>query len=140
MGIDLSAMVCVLFDAEGRYLRCIERFFSVSGEETDVPVKTRPFHPTSQGKEVVQKRFEAWLDETLATEEPITVQEFSVPNRFIAVASEPEHFTEPPLDGLSEAETASSEAETRRWRQARDFVFWWNEDYYCRADGTVHSH
>jgi hypothetical protein len=125
-GVDWNAMVCLLFDLDGRYIRCVERFFSATGEATDTPVTTTPFHLREEEGQIVDERFDAWMNE--ACEEPITVEAFHHDTRSIGVQAEPEHYQDD-LDNLDADTRAILERDRLRWREDRDFVFWWNEDY-----------
>jgi len=138
MGIDWNALVCLLFDEEGRYMECVERFFTETGEPTDTAVTRTPFHLVKGAEELLTQRFSAWKNEVIQTEESISVCEFFHAIRHIRIEEEPEHFQEA-LDEADEEERPLIEEDIHRWRQDGDFVFWWNEDYYCNADGTVHS-
>jgi hypothetical protein len=140
MGVDWNALVCFVFDESGKYLGCEERFFGHDGEPTDMPVTTTPFHP--KGGERIGARFDEWVENTIAKEGPIQVDEFFHPSRFIGVEELPgwaQDFLGNPA-AQSASERAHLEKLICRWREDGDFVFWWNEDYLCNRDGTVHSH
>lgn len=141
MGIDWNAMICMRFDAAGNYVGCEERYFGHDGEPTNAPVTKSPFHLASVAGERVEERFDDWKRDMLNWEGPIETEEFHHPTRFIGVEPFPDWYQqmlENP-SAYSPQQRAQLESSIDRWRKDGDFVFWWNENYLCNADGTVHS-
>lgn len=142
MGIDLNAMVCLLFDPNGSLDTILEQPFRQDGQPCTVPLEEIPFRLTEEGNSLVEVRFEAWRQEIIVDEAPIQIQLFQHPKRFISLQELPSHFEE----FLESPESYSAEyqdlyrREIRKWKERGDFTFNWNEDFDCSADGTVHSH
>jgi hypothetical protein len=141
LGVDWNALVCLLFNAEGEYVRCAEVYFSETGELRETPETGSPFHLQEGVREQLEVALERWVDDVLAAEETIEVLEFHHPDRFIGIAALPSHLEDFVEDPQSiEPEHRARYAESlQRWQASGGFVFWWNEDYYCNPDGTVHS-
>lgn len=142
MGVDVNAEICVLFDANGEKLESIERCFDRDGNRVTDAITEWPFHLTGFGATQVRRRFELWLQSTIAERCPIVVKEFGVDNRFIGIEPLPSDYADYLADPTDIDDDGREEMPTRiqNWLTSNLYVFWWNEDYWMNPDGSVNAH
>ena len=142
MGLDINAEVCVVFDTGGRMIQAIERCFDRDGTPVESPITNWPFFLTDSGRQQVEVRFNLWLNETIANQQPIFIQEFSVDERFIGIEPMPADYIDFLDDPASVAKEDREElpALIEDWKASNMYVFWWNESYWMAPDGSVSSH
>ena len=121
VGYDVNALISVSFDADGSLLKV-----------TEIPYEK---------KDQTDEKLEAWLEELDFVEGPISVREFFLEGRFIGIEDMPAEYA----DFLEDDSEFSAEDRMHipkyieDWKKRGDFVFWWNENYWCDREGFVHS-
>jgi hypothetical protein len=142
LGLDINAEICVVFDLDGRMIHTIERCFDQNGTPSERPITDWPFFLTDLGRQKVEQRFHLWLRETIASEQPIIVQEFDIAERFIGIEPMPGDYIEflDNPDSVDEEDRPELAAIIDDWKARGFYVFWWNEYYWMNPDGSVNSH
>ncbi len=117
VGSDWDAFIVIYFDKDGHHLSV-----DILGKEAAL--------------------LEQWKQEYLLKEQTICIQEFFIKDRFISLSKMPhdiiEFIEEPQNFDANEIEDYQYQLEYWQTR-SDDFVFYWNEEYWCGKDGEVHT-
>jgi hypothetical protein len=140
VGQDWNAFVCVEFTATGDVVNVLERPYTTPSGSVIVRA---PMVLTDAEKEYNRKVYEEWLAGIGLREGPIMIKRFDLAahGRVIGISELPsylEEYLDSPTE-FDEEERAESEQALKEWKQSRDYVIWWNEEYWSHEDGHIHT-
>jgi len=122
MGTQLPNLTCVEFDAAGNYLRAVTK--QVPLDDDAVP------------------HLQAWQGELGLAIGPIFVKGFFLQEQWIGIKDLPDHYQEA-MNAVSgnhfDGRLKQLQEEARAWQSRRDFVLYWDEEYYLNRQGEVES-